>query len=106
MTDKIVFRNYHESGVIDNLHESLHYVAFVFTTDGKTTSGIIPDEFMKQAGRLIPTLSQYPAILFQQNGKPSVKNLKLNGNKVTWEYDRNVNRLSIVHPVITIFKEI
>ncbi|MEX0397685.1 hypothetical protein KDV94_17610 [Providencia rettgeri] len=101
---KPVINIYHGSGVVDNIIDSFCYVIHSQRVDFKNNSITIDDKYLQGGEKIIAIASTTPRGTIPNNSYPTVTNIKVTGNKISWEYKSGRGISSSTIPVITIFK--
>ncbi|MFS1539323.1 MAG: hypothetical protein ACL7AX_11930 [Candidatus Arsenophonus phytopathogenicus] len=96
-----VFKIYHAGGEIDNILQSFGYVIHSEQVDFKKTGFQFDSRFLEGGGKIIaiPRID----IELGNNRYPTIENVEIKGNTVTWEYTDFFTRSSTI-PVIHVFK--
>lgn len=102
----IILSNYHESGVIDDLHKSIAFVIYSSYTDGITTRVKIESEYLKGEGNYVAVVNQATISMGPVKNYPAVINLKFDNGYLTWQYHNGILNKSWLIPRVTLFKVI
>lgn len=103
MAKKHVFNVYHDTGEVDNIIDSLVFIIHSEKVDFSKTSMSFDSRYLKGGEKIIAV----PIVTHrsEMNGNyPTVTNIKVNGNTVTWAYEHNSGMASATVPIIHVFK--
>lgn len=103
MAKNPVFNVYHDTGEIDNIIDSLAFVIHSEQVDFSKTSMTFDSRYLKGGEKIIavPIVTHRSEM---QGNYPTVTNINVSGNKVTWKYEHDSGMASATIPIIHIFK--